>query len=104
MPNIGSTLKRMRQSAKRRLQNRSVKTTIATYRRTYLAAVESRDKDKATTAFSAYCSVLDKYAKKGIIARNTADRKKQRAARLLAAMAKTSSVAETAPAEPAAQT
>lgn len=83
MPNIKSAMKRVRQSAEDRIRNRSEKTLLATQRRTFLAAVESKDKDKVAQQFRRYCSVLDKAAKKGMIKKNNADRKKQRAALMI---------------------
>jgi ribosomal protein S20 len=47
-------------------------------------AVESKDKSKAMKEFSAFCSILDKSAKRGIIKPNTADRRKARAAAMVA--------------------
>ena len=83
MPNIKSAFKSMRTSAIFRTRNRSEKTLIAGLRRTFLAAVESKDKDKAMAGFREYCSALDKAAKKGILKQNNADRHKSRASALL---------------------
>ena len=83
MPNIKSALKRVHLSARANLRNRDVKTELVTIRRQFLAAVEAKDKDKAWTAFRAYCSALDRAAKKGIIKANNASRKKHRAAQWL---------------------
>ena len=84
MPNLKSGFKRMQTSAVSRLRNRSEKTLILSVRRAFLAAVEGKDKDKVMAAFREYGSVLDKAAKKGIIKQNNADRKKSRAAAMLA--------------------
>ena len=84
MPNIKSAFKSMRTSAILRIRNRSEKTLVAGVRRSYLAALESKDKEKAMAGFRAYCSVLDKAAKKGILKKNNADRKKDRASAMLA--------------------
>jgi len=84
MPNIKSAAKRAEQAERRRLRNRSTKSSIATARRTFLSAVESRDKTKAFQAFQALCSILDKSVKRGIIMKNTADRGKARASAALA--------------------
>jgi small subunit ribosomal protein S20 len=86
MPNIKQAGKRARQAEVRRLTNRSARSTIATKRRVFVEGVESKDKAKAMAGFQEFCSVLDKTAKRGIIPPNTADRRKARAAAMLAKM------------------
>jgi len=87
MPNLHSAVKRVRVTEKERGYNRSMKARVSTGRRQMFASVT--DKDKARQAFRAYCSVLDVAAKKGIIKKNTAIRRKRRAALKLAALEKT---------------
>jgi small subunit ribosomal protein S20 len=87
MPNIKSAGKRAKQAEVRRLKNRSAKSVIGTKRRLFVASLETKEKDKAMAGFKAFCSVLDKSAKRGIIKKNTADRRKSRAAAMLAKMA-----------------
>ncbi len=87
MPNIKSAAKRVRTAAKANLRNRSVRSELLTYRRKVVEAIESGDKAAATTAVSVYSSKLDKAVKKGVIKRNTADRKKSRSALALARLA-----------------
>ncbi len=87
MPNIKSAAKRASQAEVRRLRNRSTKSAILTARRQFLQAVESKDKKKAMEEFKAFCAILDKSAKRGIIPANNADRRKSRASALLAKMA-----------------
>ncbi len=87
MPNIKSAAKRAVQAEKRRLRNRSTKSAIATAKRTFQTAVQSKDKSKAFQAFQSLCSVLDKSAKRGIIMKNTADRGKARASAALTKIA-----------------
>jgi ribosomal protein S20 len=45
-----------------------------------LEALESKDTAAGETAFRAYCSILDKAAKSGVIKKNTAIRRKTNAA------------------------
>jgi small subunit ribosomal protein S20 len=87
MPNIKSAGKRAKQAVVRNVRNRSGKSLIATKRRLLVAAVESKDKDKAMACCRAFCSLLDKTAKRGIIKKNAADRSKSRASAMLAKMA-----------------
>lgn len=88
MPNIKGALKRVHTSAEDRMRNRSVKSAILTQRRVFLAALDAKDKEKAAAECRKYVSVLDKAAKKGIIKKNNADRKKGRAVKHLAALQK----------------
>ena len=50
-----------------------------------LAAIAVNEAPKTETAYRAFCAALDKGAKHGIIAKNTAIRKKARAATMLRA-------------------
>lgn len=87
MPNIKSAGKRARQAEVRRMKNRSTKSAVLTARRHFVEAVESKDKKKALEAFNAFCSILDKSAKRGVLMQNNADRRKARASAQLAKMA-----------------
>lgn len=87
MPNIKSAAKRAKQALVRRSKNRSGKAAIGTARRLFGKAVESNDKTLALKLFKEFCSLLDKTAKRGIITKNTADRKKSRASLMLGKMA-----------------
>lgn len=84
MPNIKSAAKRAGQAEVRRLRNRSTRSAIATAKRVFLAAVESKDKNQVMDKFNALCSILDKSVKRGIIRNNTADRGKSRASAMIA--------------------
>ena len=87
MPNIKQAGKRARQALVRRVRNRSTKSEIATARRVFVDGIESKDKAKALKEFRAFCSILDKSVKRGIVKKNAADRRKARASAALAKMA-----------------
>ena len=87
MPNLPSAIKRMRVASKARIRNKSTKSKITTRRRQIMDATSAADKEQADVAFRNYCSTLDKAAKKGVIKKNTAVRRKRRAAARLAAVA-----------------
>lgn len=87
MPNIKSAIKRAKTSEIKRQKNASNRSALNTMRRTYLDAIATGDKAKATEAFKSFCSTLDKTAKKGAISKNAADRRKARAAAKLNALA-----------------
>ena len=80
MPNIESAAKRARQAVRRHIRNVAAKTGLKTQRGKLFSAVTKKDAGLSTTEYKAYCSMLDKLAKRGIITKNTASRRKTRAA------------------------
>ncbi len=88
MPNIKSAMKRVRTSERDRKRNRAVKSEVQSRRHRVLKTL-ANNAETAETDFRAYCSVLDKAVKKGMVARNTANRRKQRMAHKLNAARKT---------------
>jgi small subunit ribosomal protein S20 len=80
MAHTQSALKRARQSKKNRSKNNATASLIKTTRRKLDAALAKKDKGAAEKALAAFNSVLDKAAKYGVIDRNTATRRKTRAA------------------------
>ena len=87
MANIKSAVKRTKQAEANRLQNRSVKSGVLTARKKVIDAISTGNKDAAQKLYSEYSSKLDKAAKKGVIAKNNASRKKSRVAISIAKMA-----------------
>ena len=83
MPNIKSAVKRVKTSVKSRQRNIKAKSEIKTLRKNLLAAVVTPAEPKTQEAYRAFCSALDKGVKHGIVAKNTAIRKKARAGALL---------------------
>ncbi len=77
-----SAEKRVRQSEKRRLRNRALKTRIKNTIKKLMAAESREEKEKLLQ--EAY-SLIDKAVKKHVLHKNTAARKKSRLAKLLAA-------------------
>lgn len=80
MPNTKSAERRMRNSARKHLQNRSIKSRLHTLERSYLSLLDAGKKDDASKALRNVTSAFDKAAKSGVIHRATADRKKSRLA------------------------
>ena len=74
----------MRNSARKRLHNRSIKSRLHSLEKGYLQLLGSGKKDEAAKALQTITSSFDKAAKKGVIHRATADRKKSRLAIRLA--------------------
>ena len=84
MPNTKSAERRMRNSARKQLHNRSTKSRLHTLERSYLELLAAGKKDEAAKAFQTISSAFDKAAKSGAVHRATADRKKSRLALRLA--------------------
>ncbi len=79
MPNIKSAKKRMRSSEKQRIGNMAVKSAVRTARRKTGDALAAGNVEESTAAVRDYSSALDKAAKRGVIKKNTAIRRKKRA-------------------------
>jgi small subunit ribosomal protein S20 len=77
MPNNPAAAKRMRQEQKRRLHNRSIKSLVKTQITKARQAINDEDTN-AEAAVRAAVSDLDRAAKKGVIHRNNAARRKSR--------------------------
>ncbi len=79
MPNNPAAAKRMRQEQKRRLHNRSVKSIVKSQITKARQAIASDASSESTEeAIRAAVSELDRAAKKGVIHRNNAARRKSR--------------------------
>lgn len=76
MANIKSAEKRWRQSLKRRLRNRAVRTATRTHIKTANRSIGAGEPDE--TALKQAVRALDKAAEKGIIHPNNAARRKSR--------------------------
>jgi small subunit ribosomal protein S20 len=80
MPNTKSAERRMRNSARKQLQNHSVKSRLKSLERHYIDVVQSGKKEEAAAAFRNVTSAFDKAAKNGVIHKGSANRKKSRLA------------------------
>jgi small subunit ribosomal protein S20 len=78
MPNHKSAEKRVRQSEKRRVINRSHRTKVRTFIKKMRAALESGKGDDVQTALPVTISVIDKAVQKGVMHKNAAARYKSR--------------------------
>ncbi|HET6515382.1 MAG TPA: 30S ribosomal protein S20 [Thermodesulfovibrionales bacterium] len=77
-----SALKKVRQSEKNRLRNKSVKTEVKTIVKKVEASVTSKNREELQMAFAEATKVINKAASKGILPKNTASRKISRLAKL----------------------
>ena len=83
MANIKSQEKRNRTNERRRLRNKSVKSSLHTAVRGFREAIESGDKDKASELLASTSRKLDKAASKGVIHKNQAANRKSALSRAL---------------------
>ena len=83
MPNIKSAMKRVKVSKKKNLRNRMVKSGVKTAVKKYQAAL-AEGIAPAGAQLSATTSAIDKAVSKGVMHKNTANRKKARLAKALA--------------------
>jgi len=74
----GSAAKRLRQSQKRRLHNKSVRSELRTSLRKTREAIAAGDKDLANQRFVQVTKLMDKAARKGVYQKNTVARTKSR--------------------------
>ncbi len=78
MPNHKSAEKRVRQSEKRRVINRSHRSKVRTYIKRLRAALDSGKAEAVQTALPEVISVIDKSVQKGVMHKNAAARYKSR--------------------------
>ena len=83
MANIKSQIKRNKQNEKRRLRNKSVKSSLKTAIRKFNEATQAGDPETATALMRDAARKLDKAATKGVIHKNQAANRKSAIARRL---------------------
>jgi small subunit ribosomal protein S20 len=82
MANIASQKKRILRSERERTENRLLTSTVKTYFRRLESAVEGGDAAAIVVEHRALVSRIDKAVQKGALHKNTAARKKAKAARI----------------------
>ena len=87
MANSSSAKKRVRQTAKRRLHNMSIRSEARTHIKNVIKAIEAGDKNEALSLFNKMIPVVDKVANKGIFHKNKIARHKSRLNNKIKAMA-----------------
>jgi small subunit ribosomal protein S20 len=78
MPNTKSAARRARNSERKQLHNRSIKTRLHNLERNFAELVGAGKKDEAGTALRQLSSAFDKASKTGVVNRHMASRKKSR--------------------------
>ena len=83
MPNSKSAKHAVRKSRQLQMRNQSVRSAIKTFVKKTKAAIAGDDSTVAVKLFQDTSSLVDKAAKRGIIHKNAASRRKSRLARRL---------------------
>lgn len=83
MPAKDSAAKRHRQSLKRRLRNKMVRTRVRSSTRKFVELLQGKTKEEARKQYDAVASLLDRAVSKGVVHKNTAARKKHRLHKML---------------------
>ena len=78
MPNTKSAERRMRNSARKQLHNRSIVSHLRKLERSFREALAGGKKADATKSLTGVLSAVDKAVKSGVVPRTTANRKKSR--------------------------
>lgn len=86
MPNIKSAAKRVKTARARALRNASTKSSVRTAVKRYEAQLAQGDPGAAEAALRKAISAVDKAAKKGVIHKNQAARRKSRLSKKLVAV------------------
>jgi small subunit ribosomal protein S20 len=81
-----SAEKRHRQSEERRLRNKAVKSSVRTSAKKFVLLAQKKELSGAEAALKDMVKKIDTAARKGIIKKNTAARKKSRMQRLFNAL------------------
>ena len=76
MPIIASAIKRVQTSEKARLRNVAVRTTVRKKTKALMTTIEAKDAAKAQTTLTEALSQIDRAAKRGVLHKNTAARRK----------------------------
>ena len=87
MANSAGSRKRARQAEKRRVHNASLRSTVRTYVKKVIKAIDSGDYEQSKTAFQEAQPLIDKMVNKGIFSQNKAARTKSRLSARVKALA-----------------
>lgn len=88
MPNTKSAKKRVRQTERRTIQNRTRRSTARTAEKKVRNLVSEGKISEAQEAYKAFTSAIDRAALRNIVHKNNASRKKSRLAQFIARSAK----------------
>ena len=83
MPQRKSGVKELRKNHERKLHNLDIKTDLRKTLKSYLVSIQTKNKEAAQSGLKTVYKKLDKAAKRNIIAKNTASRRKSRFSKML---------------------
>ncbi len=86
MPNIKSSIRSVKTDAERRAKNAPMKAALRNASRKVVALTETGAQEDAKATFATASGLIDKAARKGIIHKNAAARKKSRLAKKINAL------------------
>lgn len=87
MPQRRCAVKELRKNQAHWIHNHGIKTDLKKTIKKYLGLIEQKNKPEAATTLRIVYKKLDKAAKRNILEKNTAARRKSRFSRLLASLA-----------------
>ncbi|MGB6369911.1 MAG: 30S ribosomal protein S20 [Atribacterota bacterium] len=100
MPQIKSTIKRVKTSEKSHLRNISYKSKIKSIIKKFNLAISEKKKDESIKYFKDTVSILDKSVNKGILPKNTTSRQKSNLTKKLNTLIKPEQIELSKPAAP----
>ena len=83
MPQRKSGVKELRKSHAKKMHNQDIKTDLRKTLKAYLNSIQEKNKEEAQSGLKLVHKKLDKAAKRNIIPKNTAARRKSRFSKLL---------------------
>lgn len=83
MPQRRCAVKALRQNHARHMHNLDIKTDLKKTIKQFMSTIESKNKAEAASSLNMLYKKIDKAAKRNVIAKNTASRRKSRFAKLL---------------------
>ena len=87
MPQRRTAIKDLRKNHRNKMRNLDIKSDLKKTIKTFLTTVNSKKKDQSTTELSTLYKKLDKAAKRRVISKNTAARRKSRFRKLITTLA-----------------
>jgi small subunit ribosomal protein S20 len=88
MPQRRSGIQELRLTAKRHSHNLDIKTDLRKTIKSFTAAIEAKNTQEAKSLLATVYKKIDKAAKRGLLKKNTASRRKSYYSRLLANLSK----------------
>jgi small subunit ribosomal protein S20 len=82
LPNIKSAIKRVKVTEVKNQRNRAIKASVKSATKNLVKAIETQNTAETENLFKGAVSAVDKAVSKGVLHRNTANRRKAKLARM----------------------